>query len=242
MDTRIEMTDSKNILQSSLSVRTVSRRKWLTAAGALGTMPLPILAKKTVFEEGKDYTVISTEKFSDGPVVIHDFFSYTCPHCLYFSPRMRAYAEKIKGRTDIRFVRIPVAWDASLEVFSSVYFAFEALGRLEDLHSAFWEWVQYENHAWGTFERVKSDIAEWTKSHGIETKQWERLTKSDAVLQKVREANSVWRAYGIEATPCVGVSGKFVTAPYMAGSRQRAIEVLDFLVQQVLLDREKKVG
>lgn len=39
-------------------------------------------------------------------------------------------------------------------------------------------------------------------------------------------------AYDIDGTPCNAVNGKYITAPHMVGTREGAIQVMDFLINK----------
>ena len=48
-------------------------------------------------------------------------------------------------------------------------------------------------------------------------------------------AFKTWQAYNIDGTPANAVNGKYVTAPHMVGTREGAIQVMEFLI-----DKERK--
>ena len=56
---------------------------------------------------------------------------------------------------------------------------------------------------------------------------------------KTQQALQTWQNYNLDATPYVAVAGKYLTAPHMAGSSQKTIEVLDWLVQHERQARQK---
>ena len=56
---------------------------------------------------------------------------------------------------------------------------------------------------------------------------------------KTQQAMQTWQNYQLDATPYVAVNGKYLTAPHMAGSRQKTIEVLNALIEQERQIRQK---
>ena len=117
----------------------ISRRVLLGAAGAL-TLPVSLTANAAPVA-GKDYLVVRPAvPVAAKPVIIHDFFAYTCPHCLAFAPLMDEYIKSLPKDGSVKVIPVPVAWNAQYEIFPRTYFALEALGKFDALHMPFWEW------------------------------------------------------------------------------------------------------
>ena len=51
------------------------------------------------------------------------------------------------------------------------------------------------------------------------------------ILGMGAEAPALWQSYGVDSTPSVGVAGKYLTAPHLAGTRRRTIDVLRELIE-----------
>jgi len=215
----------------------MTSRRVLIASGAFCSLTgLPAFAAqeaKKPFVEGQDYTLVDPPvKLPARPIIIHDFFAYTCPHCLRLAPLMEAYRKSIETDPLLKIVPVPVAWEESHELFPQIYFGFEALGRLQDLHMSFWEWVMQEDHPWEKVDDARGDIDKWVVAHGLDLKKWQSLINGFAIKNKVKQASDTWRHYGLDSTPCIGIAGRFLTAPHMTGSRPRAIEAVKMLVER----------
>lgn len=204
------------------------------AVSATGASALTTQEKKKEFILGKDYIAVEPPvEFASRPILVHDFFAYTCPHCLRLAPLMADYAKSIETDPDVRLIPVPVAWDESFELFPKIYFAFEALDRLSTLHMPFWEWMLREDHPWSNVEEARVDIEKWIKGQGISASKWNDTLESFIVRNKVRQAGEIWRSYNIDSTPVVGIAGRFITAPHMTGSRPATIEAIRMLVDKV---------
>lgn len=108
-------------------------RHWIFGLLALCMGSVAIAAEPV---EGKDYVLVKpVAPSSSEKIEVVDFFSYTCGHCFRLSPLIEEWAKKIPA--DVTLVRSPVAWDESSEFLARVYFTFDAMGRLEDLHPLF---------------------------------------------------------------------------------------------------------
>lgn len=63
---------------------------------------------------------------------------------------MEKFIETVKGNPEVKVVPVPVAWNDDLAIFPHTYYAFEALGRMGDLHMEFWTWVIRGSHDWSS--------------------------------------------------------------------------------------------
>ncbi len=213
-----------------------SRRDLLAGAATIGvTSPAFCLATEPKpFVEGKDFILVDPPvEYPARPILVHDFFAYTCPHCYRLAPFMHEYAESIATDPNVRLIPVPVAWEENFELFPKIYYAFEELGRLQELHMTFWEWMLQGEHPWNTVQEAQVDIEKWAGEHGIDAPRWNATLDSFIVRNKVRQATQIWQQYNIDSTPVIGIAGRFITAPHMTGSRPRAIEAVRMLVDRV---------
>lgn len=209
-----------------------TRRRLLAASGAaLSLTALPFMADAAAVA-GKDYLLVRPAVPMTGkPVIIHDFFAYTCPHCLTFAPVLEEFVASLPKDGSVKVIPAPVAWNSTYEIFPRTYFAFEALGKLPELHMPFWEWVIKEEHDWKSTEDMSADVTKWVTGHGIGEAAWKRTLAGFSVVAKSRQASALWQSYGVDSTPSVGVAGKYLTAPHLAGTRRRTIDVLRELIE-----------
>ena len=217
-----------------------SRRDLLAGAATIGvTSPAFCLATEPKpFVEGKDFILVDPPvKYPGRPIRVHDFFAYTCPHCYRLAPLMHEYADAVSSDPEEHVIPVPVAWEESFELFPKIYYAFEALGSLQELHMTFWEWMLQGEHPWNTIQEAQVDIEKWAGEHGIDAPHWNATLESFVVRNKVRQASQIWQQYNIDSTPVIGIAGRFITAPHMTGSRPRAIEAVRMLVDRVKAER-----
>lgn len=156
---------------------------------------------------------------------IYNFFSYACGHCNRFHPetiKLR-HALKAKGH---EMIDVPVMLDPSHVILSQTYFAFERLDRLKDLHEEFWHWLLFAEHKWTTTEDVNKDIIAWVKDKGIAEETWLTALHHKDTLAKVEWAQKLAADYQLDGTPAIGVNGKYLTSPAMAGSNEKCIELV----------------
>lgn len=161
-----------------------------------------------------------------------NFFAYTCGHCQRLAPFFDDWAKK--APKDVTVHNVPVAWDASTAFLSRIYYTFEALGRLEDLHPQFWQDLLDGKIT------AESDLDAWLKAQGVDRKTWDNAYRSFSVSLRVQQASELWQAYKLDATPYIGVAGKYLTAPHMAGSYQKTLTVLNELIDLERKNRAKR--
>ncbi|MDO4937674.1 MAG: thiol:disulfide interchange protein DsbA/DsbL, partial [Sutterellaceae bacterium] len=73
----------------------------------------------------------------------------------------------------------------------------------------------------------------WVTAHGVNADQWKKTMASFAVVSKARSASQMWKNYGVDSTPCIGVAGRYITAPHLTGTRAGTIDVVKFLINQI---------
>ena len=156
---------------------------------------------------------------------VYNFFSYACGHCYRFHPDAEQLRLKLKAR-DINIVDVPVMLDMSHLIVSQAYFALERLERIKDLHEELWHWFLYVEHNWTTTDDLHRDLIEWIKDKGIAEETWVTALHHKETLAKVEWAQKLAADYQLDGTPAIGVNGKYLTSPSMAGSNEKCVELV----------------
>ena len=214
----------------------ISRRELIFASAATSLPCVSALAASNEFIEGKDFSIVRPAvDYPRKPVLVHLFFAYTCPHCLRFEPELDEFVKNWSTMREVRIIPVPVAWSEIYDIFPKVYFSLEQLGLIDKLHMPFWEWVIKEPHdTWTDAASTEKDIIAWFAKKGVAQAKFTQALSSFSVANKVRQAAQTWRHYGVDATPNIGIAGKYLTAPHMAGSRKKAIRCAEYLIKREL--------
>lgn len=159
------------------------------------------------------------------PKGIYNFFSYACGHCNRFHLETEKLRQALKAKGH-EMIDVPVMLDPSHVILSQTYFAFERLDRLKDLHEEFWHWLLFAEHKWTTTEDVNKDIIAWVKDKGIAEETWVTALHHKDTLAKVEWAQKLAADYQLDGTPAIGVNGKYLTSPSMAGSNEKCVELV----------------
>jgi protein dithiol oxidoreductase (disulfide-forming) len=204
----------------------MNRRDWVLAATSLAGLPMAALAQGGP-QEGRDYKRVETPvPVAEGKLEVVEFFGYWCPHCNAFEPALEAWIKKLPAT--VTFRRIPVAFSPAQEPLQRLYYAIEAMGQIDILHRRVFDALHVERKRLNT----ESDILDWAKTTGVDTTKLADTMKSFAVASKLRQSKQLADGYRIEGVPTLGIQGRFMTSPSMAGSPERALAVADVLIAQ----------
>lgn len=206
------------------------------AAATMGLAALPALAQAKDFENGSDYLTLDRAALSEAPagqIEVVEFFWYSCPHCNAFEPRFDAWVKK--SPKDVFVRRVPVAFRPSFEPQQRLFYILETLGKLDELHKKVFYAIHTERQELTTAEQ----IAAWVEKQGIAKAKFTELYNSFAITTKVRKATQLQNAYGIDGVPSLGIAGRYFTSGTQAKTLERALQVTDFLLEQVRSGKAK---
>ncbi len=176
---------------------------------------------------GTDYQVVNPRAPVEAPagkVEVVEFFWYNCPHCNAFEPALEAWIKKLPK--DVAMRRVPVAFQDSFVPQQHLYYALEAMGLVEKLHTKVFAAIHVD--------RVKLEtadaIADWVARQGVDKAKFLDQFNSFSVATKAARATQLQNAYKIEGVPALGVAGRFYTDGSIAHSMERALQVVDALI------------
>jgi thiol:disulfide interchange protein DsbA len=129
--------------------------------------------------------------------------------------------------SDVVLYAVPVAFNAAMKPLQELYYALEAVGRL-DLHPKVFAAIHQEKKRIFT----KDAIVAWAASQGVDKTQFAAAMNSFGVQSKVQRADQLAAGYAIQGTPSLAVDGRYLTSPTEAGGYQEMIDVANQLVRQ----------
>lgn len=180
------------------------------------------------FMEGLDYRKLASPQPTEakGKVEVVEFFWYGCPHCNDLEPELVAWSKKQKK--DVVLKKVPVAFRDDFLAHSQIFYALESMGKEAEFTPKVFNAIHTERKS-----LLKEDeISSWVASQGLDQKAFMTAFKSFTVITKAKTANTLSQSYRVDGVPSIAVQGKYMTSPSIAGTKQRAIETLDFLVEQ----------
>lgn len=168
-----------------------------------------------------------------GKIEVLEFFSYSCPHCKAIEPLVEKWRQTLPD--GVVFKDVPVAFNASMRDLQRLYYALQAMGRL-DLHPLVFKAIHDEHKQ--LFEA--KDITDWVAAQGVDRKAFADVFNSFGVETKIKRADELTKSYHIDGTPSFAIGGRYVTSPSHMGSYQGAVDETDKLVKQLLAQGTKK--
>lgn len=172
--------------------------------------------------EGSDYRVLKVPAplESNDRIDVLGFFWFGCPHCHTLEPALKAWTAKLAPDTAFRKVHVP--WRDQMQ---QLYYTLEALGK-----TALSDKVFVAIHQEKASLQNVQQIAEWMGRQGVGEKIFLEAFESFGVRTRMRRAAQLAEAYRLEGVPALGIGGRYLTAPSMAGSNTQALEVADQLI------------
>ena len=211
------------------------KRRYFSLAGGAAIAGL-VFVQSTALAQGKppqagtNYMVLEKRAAVEAPtgkIEVVEFFWYNCPHCNTFEPNLDAWR---KGAAkDVVVRRVPVAFRNDFVPQQRLFYTLEAMGLVDKLHSQVFAAIHVEMKNLNTDDA----IADWVAKQGVDKVKFLDQYNSFSVATKASRATQLQNAYKIEGVPALGVAGRFLTDGAMAGTMQRALQVVDFLTTEV---------
>jgi thiol:disulfide interchange protein DsbA len=208
---------------------TLRRREFSQTLVALSALSAGLGAKAQLAKPvaGTDYMVLETPATVEAPagkIEVVEFFWYSCPHCNAFEPTLSAWVKQLPK--DVAFRRAPIAFNASFVPQQRLYYTLEAMGLLEKMHAKVFAAIHVEKLKLASGEA----IVEWIGKNGVDSAKFLAEYNSFGVVTKTQRASQLQNAYKVEGVPALGVAGRYYTDGSMAKSMERALQVVDTLV------------
>lgn len=205
----------------------MKRRDFSLAAAGIAAVPMMARAQAKPPEMGREYRIL------DRPVAVEaappkievvEFFWYSCPHCNAFEPTLQAWSAKLPPDVSLR--RIPAAFRDSMVPQQRLFYALEAMGKVQDLHVKVFDAIHRDN-----IDLTRQQpITEWVAKQGVDAQKFTELYNSFAISAKARRGTEIQGQYDVEGVPAMGVAGRYITDGTMAGNHGRMMQVVDYLV------------
>ena len=196
------------------------RRILALAIAALG------FSASGAFAQQQPFTMLSPAQPTDGSgkIEVIEFFSYACGHCYTLEPFLESWAGKLPA--DVVFKRVPGVGSSAWTELGKIYYAFEAMGKLDALHRKAFDAVHKEN-----VNLVNPKIRyDWVTRQGVDAKQFQEVEKSFSVQSKLKRAGQLMGSYKVDGVPMLIVNGKYVTSAGHAGGATKVVPVLENLI------------
>lgn len=166
---------------------------------------------------------------NDGKIEVVAFFAYWDPHTYRFEPKLDAWARKAEAEQQIAFRRMPVDFNRGDVLQRQLFHAIELLGLGDSLHNKVFEALHVQRRRLFSAE----EIFNWAKANGTDVAKLRDAMNGFTVRVRINKAYEKQRAYRIDSVPALGIQGRWVTGPGMAGSDEDSLRAADALIAQV---------
>jgi thiol:disulfide interchange protein DsbA len=195
-------------------------------------------AEEPAFKEGTEYKrVLSPQDPVDAKKVeVTEVFWYGCPHCYAFDPALEAWRAKQPG--DVLFDRLPSSLGrADGEVHARGFYIAEALGVGEKIHKPLFEAIHKDHQPMNTLDALRQLFVSVA---GVKPEDFDQASSSFMVDSRMRRGEALGRSYGVTSVPTLVVDGRYMTGAGMAGSQEKTLQVVDFLIEKIRKERKLK--
>jgi protein dithiol oxidoreductase (disulfide-forming) len=209
----------------------MKRRDFSMGAAALAALGVPGLAaaQAKAPEDGVEYITLGKRVAVEAPqgkVDVIEFFWYSCSHCNAFEPMLQAWVKQLPADVSLR--RIPVAFRDDMEPQQRLFYALDAMGKVDELHGKVFQAIHKERLNLSREE----GILEWIAKQGLDAQKFQELYRSFAVSTKARRATEFQNRYQVQGVPALGIAGRWYTDGSLTGNMQRALQVTEHLIAQ----------
>lgn len=203
-----------------------------SSASALPTAP----------KNGVEYSTLEQSLRTDtgNKVEVIEFFSYSCPHCNAFEPKLAAWLKQNADK--VAFKRVHVAFHASDVSLQRLYLTLDAMGLAEQYHQKVFSALHDER-----LTRMSTDeqVFDWIEKKGIDRAKFMGVYRSFGAQAWVNRAQALVGSYKIDSWPMIAIGGRYLTSPHFASRgmphqhdhqhneselQQNALMVMDHLV------------
>lgn len=218
------------------------------AATAPAEEPAPVAAAAPFVDdgkwvEGKHYFLIDPAQPTSHPgkIEVTEVFSYGCPACNGFHATADQIARSLPPNAVMNYLAASFRPDENWPMYQRAFYAAQALGLDGKTHDAMFDavWKSGElstynlkssglkpHSAWPTIE----DVAQFYAKYGVDPKEFVGVANSFTVNTRMKRADELMKAYGVESTPTMVVNGKYRFTAGSAGGYAQSVELTQWLV------------
>jgi thiol:disulfide interchange protein DsbA len=197
-------------------------------------------------KSGAEYETLPTAQPTNpgAKVDVIEFFSYSCPHCNAFEPKLHDWVSQNADK--INFKRVHVAFHSGDTSLQRMYLTMEAMGIAEQYHQKVFNTIHDER-----VTRLSTDeqVFDWIEKKGGDRAKFMGAYRSFGAQAWVNRAQATIGAYNIDQWPVIAIGGRYLTSPHFASramppplgeveQHQAALQVMDFLVAKAKSEKK----
>jgi len=210
--------------------------KQAAALAALAVLPAVTFAQPAL-QAGKDYMAVKPAQPTESgdKIEVIEFFSYGCPHCFEFEPKLEPWSRALPK--DVVFKRVPITFNREAwAVLARVYLALDVMGQAERLSLSVFNAVHNDR------VDFSSEVARngWLQKNGVDAAKFNDSFKSFSVQSRLQRSTQLAAAYQIQGVPTLAIDGKYLVAPSMSGTFEGALDAANQMIVKARTERGRK--
>jgi len=181
------------------------------------------------YDAGIDYAVLrnpAPTNAAPGKVEVVEMFWYGCPHCFTFEPHINKWLEN--KPESVEFVQMPATLNPNWIVHAQAYYAAESMGELDKFHEPLFHAMHEQRRRINT----EDALVRFAEAQGIDGEQFRKGMNSFYTKTKIRQSQDLGMRYESRGVPMIVVNGKYKVTGSLAGSYDRMLKIVDYLVAQ----------
>lgn len=204
-------------------------KRWLMVVLAVAIYSTSVSAQQA-FVQGSDYDVLAVAVKTTHPdkIVVTEVFWYGCPHCFNFEPHAENWSATLPE--GVVFEQVPSLLNLRWTEHARAYYSFKLMGVLDEVHKAFFDAIHLKRQRMGDLETIAAFVA----AQGLDEQQFRNHFYSFEVETQIRKSIKKEQRYGHRGVPAVIVNGKYLVSSSKAGSNERMLQIMSFLVAKEL--------
>ena len=200
------------------------------AAGLAGAFALAgARAQGAAPVEGRDFLALDKPIAmpANGKIEVAEFFWYGCPHCFAFEPAIQPWIVQLPA--DVHFSRVPVGFDARRQVHQRIFYTWEALGVVEQMHVKTFMRFHVQKKPIDSVD----DMVTFAQESGLDGAKVRDAWNGFSVQTKCVAAQRLEDGYDIQGTPEMAIAGRFKATAQPGEGRYALLSTTDWLVNRV---------
>jgi protein dithiol oxidoreductase (disulfide-forming) len=222
-------TGAQNKLLAAVASTVAAATSSTSAAAASGTQ----------WQDGVNYNRIVPAQPTNvpaGQVEVLEFFWYACPHCYALEPAVQTWLKSKPAY--VTFIRVPVEWNEGHRSLARLFYALEAMGKLNDVHNEIFKEIQVNGDPLVGPDPNNAAAAErlqlsFIKKLGLSEADFEKAYHGDMNVETaLQRADELAQRYRVTSVPMFVVNGKYTADVTMAGGPEKLMSMLNDLTAQ----------
>lgn len=177
-----------------------------------------------------DRYVVLDRQLQTDPIVVEEFFTFSCEHCRNFDPSILDWAENLPD--GVEFIQTHVAFSRTDELLAKSFLVLSARDVIDENRQRLFAEIHDRQNRFLS----PDSIAEFIDGNGISRESFLALYNGDRISRLAKEKQDHMIDVRVASVPFVLVGNKY--GVFVTQGRREAINTIDFLVEELRAGRE----